>query len=176
MNNREVYLIGKIDVESINKIRERILDLWEVDQNKEITLFICSGGGKGIPAIGFYEWIKVKKIPLITVAIGEVSSAAIPIFLSGNSRKATSHSWFLMHSGESIKLGLERKLLKVVSPRRYREDIDWLGTWRRFEKEIIKKETRLPAQVIKAALAKTHLILDPQKAKEAGFIQEIIKV
>ena len=124
MNNREVYLMGRINEESVNKARERILELWEADQSKEITLFICSSGGAGNPAIAFYEWVKLKNIPLVTVAIGEVSSAAIIIFLSGQKRKATQHSWFMVHPGGHLTYEIQRKVLRILAPptlsRKYR--------------------------------------------------------
>jgi len=156
---REVYLIGMIGTENINKTIEEIRKLYEEDPQEEITLLIGSGGGTIGPALTFYEWVKLKSIPLVTVAIGEVSSAAVIIFLAGQKRKATSHSFFLLHKGGSFKEDVRMLLLRVFSPSRYRDDADWWKTWRKFEIEILKKETKLPPKKIEIALTKAHLIL-----------------
>lgn len=177
MEEREVYLIGKIDEKNINKAREGVLKAWKENPEKEIILFICSGGGKGDIAISFYEWIKLKKIPLVTIAIGQVSSAAIIVFLSGRKRKATPHSWFLVHrGGNGIKYEIWKAILKILWPRRYREEIDWEKTFKKLEGEIIRKETKLSKEAIKTAFTKAHLMLTSEKAKDIGLIDEVIQV
>jgi ATP-dependent protease ClpP protease subunit len=172
---REVYLIGRIDEEKIDKLRERVSKLLEEDREKEITLFICSGGGNGDVAIGFYDWIKLKNIPLSTVAIGPVSSAAIIIFLSGRKRKAAPHSWFLIHRGGRIKYEIWKNLLRILSPRRYREEVDWEKIFNKLEEEIIEKETKLSKETVKTAVTKAHLMLTSEKAKEVGLVDEVIQ-
>jgi ATP-dependent protease ClpP protease subunit len=177
MRSRKVYLIGVINTESVNKTREQITALWQDGRQKEeITLFVCSGGGMVVPAISFYEWIKIHKIPLITVAMGEVASAAIPLFLSGKPRKATPHSWFIIHPSGTIGYKFYLKLLRIMSPRRYKEDVEREETYNNFYREIIYEETHLSQITTKRSLTKAHLILTPQEAQNVGFIQEIIEI
>jgi ATP-dependent protease ClpP protease subunit len=175
MKGREVYLIGMIGTENINKTIEEIRKLYKENPQEEITLLIGSGGGAIGPALNFYEWVKLKNIPLVTVAIGEVSSAAVFIFLAGQKRKATSHSFFLLHKGGSFKEDIRMRFLRILSPSRYRDDADWWKIYKKFEIEIVKKETKLPQEKIQKALTKEHLILTPEEAKNFGLIDEIIE-
>ena len=62
-----------------------------------------------------------------------------------------------------------------MPPRRYRENIEWLQIFKELETRIVSRETKLPQDEARRALTKTHLILTSQKAKEAGFIDEIIQ-
>jgi ATP-dependent protease ClpP protease subunit len=175
MKEREVYLIGMIGTENINKTIEEIRKLHEKNPQEEITLLIGSGGGAIGPALNFYEWVKLKNIPLVTIAIGEVSSAAVIIFLAGQKRKATPHSFFTLHKGSSFKEDIRMLLLRFFSPFRYRDEADWWKTWKKFEIEIFKKETKLPQEEIQKALTKEHLVLTPKEAKKFGLIDEIIQ-
>ena len=176
MKSRDVYLVGDIIAENITKTGEKILKLWEENPEEEIILYICSGGGGGAVAIGFYDWVRLKNIPLITIAIGEVLSAAVIVFLSGKKRKATSHSWFGIHRGGRFSFDVWRQLMRILSPSRYREGVELQRTFKSLEEEIIKKETKLPEKQIRKALAKAHLILTAEKAKEVGLIDEIIQI
>jgi ATP-dependent protease ClpP protease subunit len=175
MKGREVYLIGMIGAENINKTIEEIRKLYEENPQEEIALLIGSGGGAIGPALNFYEWVKLKNIPLVTIAIGEVSSAAVIVFLAGQKRKATSHSYFILHKGGSFKEDIRMLLLRLFSPSRYRDEADWWKTWRKFETEIVKKKTKIPPDEIEKALTKEHLVLTPGEAKKFGLIDEIIE-
>lgn len=174
MKNREVYLIGEINAENINKTREKILELLRETPEQEIILLISSGGGGGSPALSFYEWVRLKNIPLTTIAIGEVSSAAVIVFLSGIKRKATPHSWFCIHKGGRLEYEIWLKLLKIFSLNRYKDEVDWLKTFKELEGKIIQSETQLPAEEIKRILTKAHRIFSVQEAKNVGLIHEII--
>jgi len=173
---REVYLIGMISTENINKIMEEIRKLYEGNPEEEVTLLIGSGGGAIGAALSFYEWIKIKNIRLVTVAIGEVSSAAVIIFLSGQKRKATPNSFFALHKGGSFKEDIRMALLRILSPSRYRDESDWWKTYKKFEVEIVKKETKISSEEIEKALTKEHLILPATEALRCGLIHEIISL
>lgn len=175
MENREVYLVGDINAETIEKARKRILKLLKENPKEEITLLISSGGGGGSPAIIFYEWVKLKNVPLTTVAIGEVSSAATIVFLSGKKRKATPHSWFTFHKGGSLTYEIKLKLLRIISPTRYRDETDWMKIYKEMVIKIVQKETRISEAAIREAVTKAHLIFTPEEAQKVGLIQEILR-
>jgi ATP-dependent Clp protease protease subunit len=171
---REVYLVGSITSDTINRVMEEILRFFKENPEEEIVLLISSCGGSGRAAITFYEWVRFKNIPLTTVAIGEVSSAAVIVFLSGKRRKATSHSWFALHKGGSLKGDIVMMLLRVLSPSRYRDEADWGKMYKLAEKEITRKETKFSQEEIEKALEREHLILNAEEAKKYGLIDEII--
>lgn len=90
-----VFWTGEIDEEHFKEVQETIDGLREA---KKIVLFIASGGGFMPPALAFYNWVRALRIPLITVAAGEVASAAIIVFLAGQKRFVSPHSYLRIHS------------------------------------------------------------------------------
>jgi len=170
---REVYFMGTINVESLTELIKEILLLYNQNPNEEITLLMTSWGGSISLALSFYEWVKIKNIPLVTVAIGEVSSAGMFLFLSGKKRKATSNSFFILHKGGSVKSDLLMLFLWFFSHERYLDEKDWWRKVREIIKEILKKETKLSPEEIKKSLNR-HLTLWPEEAKSLGIVHEII--
>lgn len=66
-------------------------------ERKDILLTITSTGGNPFAAFGFYDWVRIKEIPLVTLALGNVDSAAIILFLAGETRIASAHALFRFH-------------------------------------------------------------------------------
>lgn len=162
-----------IEYDSIGWLIQEIQKMRDSGE-ETITLFICSPGGSASPAVGFYDWIRAEKINLITVAIGQVASAALFVFLSGAKRKALLHSIFLMHPGGTLKNRLARRLLKLISPRLYRENTDFDAGLVLGRKDIFAKETKLSPEDAERFLTREHLVMTPKQALEKGFINEII--
>ncbi len=172
--SREVYFSDKVNSKSISQIREKIDSLYEKNKTQEIVLYISSGGGSGVAAISFFEWIRIKKIPLVTVAVAEVSSAAITLFLAGTLRKATTKSWFLIHPGGTIRGDLTLMLGKIISLRRSKEDEVWKEHYESIVINLIKERTNIPADLAKRIMTKSFLLLNPLEGKKLGLVHEII--
>lgn len=173
MKKEVFFMEDHIDDGSVYRLMQEIQKMRGAD-DETITLFISCPGGKNMSAIGFYDWIRTEKIPLTTVAVGRVASASLYIFLSGTKRKAMPHSLFLIHPGGRIGDGLRRELLKIVSPRHYREDKDFDATIDRVGENIYVEETKLSREAIRKLLTREHLVMTPAQALEKGFITEII--
>ena len=172
---KTVSLLGEIKPKSIEEVKKEILEALKESQD-EVILFVCSPGGSGPYAIHFYEWVLMEKIPLITVASGEVASAALIVFLAGRKRKATSHRWFCVHKGGSFKWDCLAKLLRIFAPKRYKEGIELMATYKQKAEEIILSETEVPPTKLHQALRKSYWIFDAYEAKEWGLVEEIIEV
>lgn len=87
--------IGAINDENMLTLRNYI-----VSQNKPInslTINISSLGGSVSSGITIYNYLKQQKFSIITHNLGEVSSAAILLYLAGEKRTAEDISKFMIH-------------------------------------------------------------------------------
>jgi ATP-dependent protease ClpP protease subunit len=94
--NRVVQWFGPIDTEKFNRVTSDIVRLWK-DEEADIFLFINSAGGEASIGFAFYDLMKALKIKLTTVAIGEVDSMAIIVFLTGEHRLVSPHTSMFFH-------------------------------------------------------------------------------
>ena len=170
--DRDLFFVNEVNEVNINRL---IQDIQKLRGSTEaIRLFISSPGGTGRLGVCFYEWIKSEKINLTTIALGFVASAAIYIFLSGTTRKATIHSTFLIHRGGFPTDKAKRGIMRLLSSQHYKEDTDVDSSFATDRASIIKQETAIGFDEALSCLTRTHLIMDSTRAKEKGFISEII--
>ncbi len=92
---RIVRWIGPIDdkqaAETMNKMAE-------LPPSKEpIGFFRCSCGGLAGVGLAFYDYVRSLRLNLETIAVGDVSSAAILVWLAGEPRFVTPHTTMLAH-------------------------------------------------------------------------------
>jgi ATP-dependent protease ClpP protease subunit len=66
--------------------------------NVEIVIQIASNGGVSDKGILAYNYLKQLNVPITTINIGNVDSAAAMIFLAGSKRLCTPSSRFVLHS------------------------------------------------------------------------------
>lgn len=66
-------------------------------QITNLTINISSPGGAVTPGIAMYNYLKKQDFNIITHNFGEVSSAAILLYLAGNIRTASAISKFMFH-------------------------------------------------------------------------------
>lgn len=168
---REVYWIGEVNDENMQRVMGEIRKL-QSESNEKIRLYIHSRGGRGSIGRGFYDWVRLKKIPLETIGIGEVNSAAILILLAGIKRKATINTHFEIHEvGKGYRVEAEftlPQLKEIVS--RHELACDSYC-------QILGKETKIPIKELLEIVKEDRkdLILTVKEAKEKGLIEEIIE-
>ncbi len=85
------------EVERIERRSNEILWLWEQDQTKPITLYLSSQGGDAVVAAAFRNTIKLNKVDLHVVVVGEAHSAALIILSAGTKRVAWKGARFFFH-------------------------------------------------------------------------------
>lgn len=95
--SRLVHLIGDVSSLTINRLTKEVSGLWEEHPEEGITLHVASAGGSATAGLSFYEFIRVCKVPLTTIALGAVGSMGLLVWLSGTTRKASKNSVFLIH-------------------------------------------------------------------------------
>lgn len=100
-DEREIYLFSHVELDTIIKITSYINrlnnDYDELILDKEIKIYINSGGGILDGIIGLCEVIKKSKIPVHTICMGRAYSAAFMIFISGHRRVISSGSSLMHH-------------------------------------------------------------------------------
>ena len=84
---QSLFINGAVDAQTSSDVIMGMSKLYSADPKKMITLFISSGGGSVGDAFALYDYTtKALKPKLQTVALGEVNSTAVMLFLMGDTR------------------------------------------------------------------------------------------
>jgi len=103
MSSKKVlHFEGSVEERNIGDLIERIEKAILGDLSQEIELSIVSLGGKFEYAVAFFDWVRIRGIRLTTIAVGEVASAGIYIFLAGQKRKAGKNCVFFFHESSQL--------------------------------------------------------------------------
>jgi ATP-dependent protease ClpP protease subunit len=94
-------------VGDINRGTERMVSDWvvqaESQNSSELFIQISSPGGKLEAAFGIYDCLRSSSIPVTTLNMGNVESAAVLIYLAGDKRLVTPTGLFMVHAlGHSL--------------------------------------------------------------------------
>lgn len=166
LESRRIYLEGDIYGDTVQKIEKMIIGLNAKDE-REILLYINSGGGSVRTGFDLYDIIKHSKAPVIGMVVGRADSMAGIILQACHLRRALSHSTFYLHYSQ-INLCKEwnefaaeaEKIIKGAETNQ--EEIWKIFAQRGIDIEKIKK------------LCSEKKNLSAQEAKELGLIDEII--
>ncbi|MBS9775776.1 MAG: ATP-dependent Clp protease proteolytic subunit [Fusobacterium sp.] len=93
---RNVYLIGEITSESIDKIIKELLYFDSVS-NEEITMYISSPGGEFIPGLSLIDVIKTLRSKVKMQVLDMAASTAAVILSAGHKRLAYKNSFIMIH-------------------------------------------------------------------------------
>lgn len=99
LEERIIFLTGGITDETANTIIAQLLYLQADDSNKDICMYINSGGGLIYPSLAIYDTIQHLKPDVSTIAIGTAASAAALLLAAGakGKRLTLPHSLILIH-------------------------------------------------------------------------------
>lgn len=97
INDRSLYIIGPINKESLDKFVGQFHVLLSRNQTESITVYITSGGGSARFGLALFEIIRIAPVPVYTVAVGGVDSAALLPFVAGQKRFTTKQTFFTFH-------------------------------------------------------------------------------
>ena len=178
--DRRLYLYGPIEpvdfemfgvLSTVSRIVEQIVDFNREDQNippeerKPIRLYINSPGGELVEGFALISTIGLSKTPVWTINMGQWSSMAFLIGITGHRRFTLPNAMFLMHDGTSGAFGSTNKVQDQV---KFEE---------RFEREVVKEHV-LAHSNIKSIdyddLKRVELYMLPKDAKERGCVDEIV--
>lgn len=91
------FINGEIDEANIAKAIEWIVTENVEKKSKLLTLYINSPGGDLCGAFGLIDIMNNSKIPIKTVGIGQIASAAFLIFIAGHERLIGKNTSIMIH-------------------------------------------------------------------------------
>ena len=182
LKERRLYLYGEIqsvenqdnsyaDVSMTSAIIEKIIEYnrqdisLPIEARKPIRLYINSPGGSVTEGFALVDIINLSKTPVHTINLGEWSSMAFLIGITGHKRFSLPNATFLMHDGSTFAFGSASKAQ------------DKMDFEKRIEQEVVKphvlKHSNMKSHEYDA-LSRVEYYLLPQNAIDHGFIDEII--
>lgn len=168
-NGRSLYLLDELRVEEIKRVGEQLTKMVQQAPQETITLYIGSLGGNPDQSMGLYEYItSVLKPEFQTVALGEVASAAILIFMAGNYRVIGSYGCLYFHE---ITKYLENKHFTAEDLEREARNIKRVKS---LYANIISKNSKCSQKVIKQMMTK-GVAVSPMEAVGKGFAHEVLE-
>ena len=169
--DRLVLWAGKIEESGLTRVFERMLELTQQDPKKEIFLLVSSPGGSASAGFCFYDTARVlwDGPQLITVGSGNISSAAITVWLAGKHRILTENATLFFHDARRHMGTGAYDVDELGSARQS------LGTDRKIYMDILEQASRgkLERNKIAELLRKPRTYTAKQILK-MGFADEII--
>lgn len=134
-------------------------------ERKPIRLYINSPGGSISEGFSLLSAIELSKTPIYTINIGQWSSMAFLIGISGHKRFSLPHMRFLMHEGYAGAYdsgGKAQDLMRFLD---------------RFEREVVRSHVlehgKMSAEEYDSKIREEVYML-PEDALKYGFIDEIV--
>jgi ATP-dependent Clp protease, protease subunit len=169
LKNSIHYLSGDITEENISEtIRWIIYENLQKNHNKILTLYISSLGGDLYSALGLIDIMKNSTVPIRTLGVGPVMSAAFLIFVSGTKgeRYAGKNASFMCHQYSDSPEGKHHDLRATM------KEGDNLNARM---VEILKDATGLTASQVKSKLLPaTDVYLTSQEAINLGAADHLL--
>lgn len=91
------FLTGEINEESTQEVMAWIQYQNLTSKKKKLTLFINSGGGNLYDAFALIDVMRASRLPVNTVGIGSIMSAAFLIFVCGRKRFISPNTSIMCH-------------------------------------------------------------------------------
>ncbi len=136
-----------------------------VEERKPVMLYINSPGGSLTDGFALASIIEASKTPIYTVNIGECSSMAFLIGITGHKRYSIKNAVFLMHDGAMYAAGSSNKVYDQV---RFYEDYD-----NKVVRKHVLKHTKITKKKYEQLLRKEAYML-PEEALKLGVIDKIV--
>lgn len=134
------------------------------EKRKPIFLYLLSPGGEVSAGFSIIDAIELSETPVYVINVGECSSMAFLIFLSGHKRFAFPNATFLMHDGSTWTYG---STAKVISQAKNLELIE-----ERIKVYVIK-HTKIDEKLYDKNYLKEWMMF-PEEAKKHGVCDYIL--
>ncbi|MBI2063629.1 MAG: ATP-dependent Clp protease proteolytic subunit [Candidatus Yanofskybacteria bacterium] len=173
VEKRRIYIFREINRDATLEMQSLLDEFRENDVAKKndrpVTLILNTDGGAAFQGLAIYDLLKSSGLKLITIALGEVASAGVVIFLAGDQR------W--MHKNAAIHF--HSTALQFEKPQERLE---------RFERDILQAEIRVIDDLYKKIylsnsnltakklreLELTETCLTSDQALKLGLVHKII--
>ena len=159
-----------INVETANNLRTRICQILERQDFGALVVMFSSDGGSTDQSLELFNFIRQLPVPIGMHAVGHVGSAAIPVFLAGETRTGSPMSRFFLHEYDWTFKGRQTLNRIEEAVQRLRSDIE-------ISRQIIETRTQVPGNILEALDGRsTPEILSAEQAKTHGFIDEVLEL
>ena len=169
LNDLGTYMLFEdINPESIRDVCEFVIKSNYVYSSKDkITLMINSPGGAVYDGFALIDLMQLSKVPICTVAIGNVSSMGAVIFTAGTrgERVMTKNSCMMIHQfADSI----EGKYHEIIAQRAHQDKIH-----ERFVKHFVANSNLTTDKVKKLILNASDCYIEAKDALKMGLCDRI---
>jgi ATP-dependent protease ClpP protease subunit len=167
---RRLNLIDEVTLEKVKSLEDEIVKLMKKGPKDWISLSISSEGGQTGAGLAFFDSMRCLKPKLLTVALGDVQSMALIIFLAGEYRVVGRHSVFFIHEPArqfEANVRLSYSELKKI--------LEFLQSDIKNITDIVagRSQGKLTTKDVELML-KTDTLLPAEEAVEMGLAHEII--
>lgn len=178
---RNLYIIGDIDQESLSDTLKGIIKINESDRQlevlaklngfsytpKPIKIYIESYGGDLTPTRGLIGVIEQSKTPVHTISVGAAMSCGFMLLISGHKRFCYEHSTPLYHQILTFPWGPLKTVDENVKQSKK------LQKW--IEDYVLEKTKMTKKQLKKIYKCKKDVYMTSQEALDLGIVDEILK-
>lgn len=95
---RTLLLFGEIDDGLAYEILKKLL-CFDLQKKSKITMYVNSPGGNYPDGFAIIDGMRGLRSKIRTIAVGEICSLAVPIFVLGDERLVTENTLFMLHPG-----------------------------------------------------------------------------
>jgi ATP-dependent Clp protease protease subunit len=169
LNDRIVFLNDEIDTYTAELIKSQLLYLEQIDDSKDIKMYINSPGGSVYDGLGILDTMDFIRPDIITVNTGLAASMAAIILCAGKKgkRKSLKRSRTMIHQPMSGSYGTYQASDITI-------DAKEINTLKIELYEIISEKTGQNIKKVEKDADRDYW-MNSSEAKEYGMIDEIIK-
>lgn len=141
LESRTLHIDQEITDNFVSQITG-MLDLLSKENKKPITLIVNTGGGDIYAGLALYDYIRKLSqsgIQMRMIATGKCMSMGVPIFLAGDSRRATPNCTFMLHE---ILVGVAGTLTRQKMLQEFKEQTRLLNVMVRLFSSRTKKRAK----------------------------------
>jgi len=169
LNDRIVFLNDEIDTYTAELIKSQLLYLEQIDDRKDIKMYINSPGGSVYDGLGILDTMDFIRPDIITVNTGLAASMAAVILCAGTKgkRKSLKRSRTMIHQPMSGSYGTYQASDITI-------DAKEINTLKMELYEIISEKTGQDIKKVEKDADRDYW-MNSSEAKEYGMIDEIVK-
>jgi len=162
--DNKIYFYAEVNTKNVFTLIELLHSVTKTVCTDHILIYINSGGGDAYAGFSAMDHITSNKIPVYTIADGMVASAATFLLLSGHKKFAQPNSYILIHQLSTHFWG---KYCDLV------DELENSKCLMQRIKTLYQKKTKTRPNQLDNMLNK-ELIIDASRAKELGFVDEVM--
>ena len=162
---------GGLNVDTANHLRARIASILERQDFGWLTIQFSSEGGSADQGVALYSFLRTLSVPVHMHAMGHVGSAAVPLFLGGETRTCEPLARFFFHEYDWTFAAAPQTLRRIdEAAQRLKDDIQ-------IARGILNERATIPVNAL-AALDGAHgpIIMSPDEAKAAGIVSDVLSM